>query len=168
MFVLHPGQELVSVDRAREVVVDAEFEPAKHFRAIVRIGNEQNRQIARALVRAGLAAQPQAVERARTEADDHEVDERFARYRRRLAWLLGEDHVMIRAQRASDALARISLFVHKQQSPAFRRLQGQSFGGRRSRFRAMRGAAAQLIDRKLEPSERANAGDQRDLVDGFG
>src|SRR3984957_16721501 len=32
----------------------------------------------------------------------------------------------------------------------------------------MRGAAAQLIDRKLEPNQRANARDQRDLVDGLG
>src|SRR5580693_1713600 len=32
----------------------------------------------------------------------------------------------------------------------------------------MRGAAAQLIDRKLEPNQRANAGDQRDLVDRLG
>ena len=78
----HAGQQFVSVDRAREVVVDAEFEAAKHLRAIVRIGDEQDRQIARALVRAGLAAQPQAVERARTETDDHEVDRLFARRRR--------------------------------------------------------------------------------------
>src|SRR5580704_12362495 len=61
----HPGQELVSVDRAREIVIGAEFEPAKHLRAIVWIGNEQDRQIARALVRAGLTAQPQTVEPAR-------------------------------------------------------------------------------------------------------
>ena len=63
---LDPGQELVSVDRAREVVVDAELEAAKNFRAIVRVGDDEDRQIARALVRAGLAAQPQAVERRQT------------------------------------------------------------------------------------------------------
>jgi hypothetical protein len=45
----HPSQELVSVDRSGEVVIGAEFEPAKHLRAIVRIGNEEDWQIARAL-----------------------------------------------------------------------------------------------------------------------
>ena len=115
----HPGQELVSVDRPREVVIDAEFESAKNFRAIVRIGNEQDWQIARALVGADLAAQPQAVERARTETDDHEVDRLFARHRQRLAWVGREGYVMIRAHRANNALRRVSLFVHQQQSPRF-------------------------------------------------
>ena len=77
----HSRQELVSVDRAGEVVIDAEFEAAKNLGAIVRISNEQDWQIARALVRASLAAQPQAVERAKAETDDHEVDRLFARHR---------------------------------------------------------------------------------------
>ena len=83
------------------------------------ISDEQDRQVARALLRARLTAEPQAVERATAEADDHEVDRLFTRRDQRLAWLLGEDDVMIRAQRASDALTRISLLVHEQQSPAF-------------------------------------------------
>ncbi len=92
----------------------------------------------------------------------------FARDRRRLARLLGEDHVMIRAQRASDALTRISLFVHEQQSPAFWCLELQGFGGRAFPLPRYARRGAQFIDRKLEPSERANAGDQRDFVDRLG
>ena len=93
----HAGQELVSVDRAREVVVDAEFEPAKNFRAIVGISNDEDWQSARTLMRSDPAAQSQAVEGARTETDDHEVDERFARHSRRFARVVSEDHIVIRA-----------------------------------------------------------------------
>ena len=115
------------------------------------------------------AAQPQAVERAKAETDDHEVDRIFARHRHRFARLVGRDDVVIRAQRADNALRRASLLVHEQQSPSFRCVQFQGFGERdHSRSRAMRGPIAQFIDRKLEPNQRPNASNQRDFVDRLG
>ena len=142
----HPGQELVSVDRAGEVVVDAEFEAAKHLRAIVRIGDEQDRQIARALVRAGLAAQPQAVERAEPRLDDHEVDCLFARRRPapRPAPRRGSRHDTGSARRrcARDELRCSSTSRSRPRSDAS---SFQRFGRlRSSRLRAMRGASCAI------------------------
>src|ERR1700733_6646092 len=42
----HPSQELVSVDRAGEIIIDAEFEAPQNLRAIFGISNEQDGQIA--------------------------------------------------------------------------------------------------------------------------
>jgi len=85
----HPRQELVSVDRAGEIIIDAEFEAPQNLRAIFGISNEQEWQIARAFMRTRLTAQPQAVERAKAETDDHEVDRLFARHSERFARLVG-------------------------------------------------------------------------------
>ena len=104
MFVRTRARRLVSVDRAGKVVVDAEFEAAQDLRAIFGIGDEQDRQIARALVRTRLTAQPQTVEGAKAETHDHEVDCLVARRHQRLAWLVSENHVVMRAQRADNAL----------------------------------------------------------------
>jgi hypothetical protein len=82
---------------------------------------------------------------------------------------LVRDDVVVRAQRADNAFRRASLLVHEQQSPSFRCVQVQGFGGRdHSRFRVMRGPIAQFIDRKLQPNQRPNASNQRDFVDRLG
>ena len=100
----HASQQFVSVDRAGQVVVDAEFEAAKNLLAIVAISDEEDRQISRGLMRTRLTAEPQAVEGPKTETDDHEVDVLFARHGEGFARLVGQDDVMMRAQRLDDAL----------------------------------------------------------------
>ena len=54
-------QQLVLVDRAQQIVVDADFEPAQQPRIVVGIGDRKDRQLAGALQRARLAAQPQTI-----------------------------------------------------------------------------------------------------------
>ena len=66
-------QQLVLVDRAQQIVVDADLEPAQQPRVVVGIGDGQDRHVAGALQRARLAAQPQAVEIVEAERDDQKV-----------------------------------------------------------------------------------------------
>jgi hypothetical protein len=58
----HPRQELVLVDRAQQIIVDADLEPARHAYGVVRFGHGEDRQVARAVKRAQLAAEPQRIE----------------------------------------------------------------------------------------------------------
>ena len=98
------AKKLVAVDRAGEVVVDADLEAAQNLLAIVAISDEEDGQIARGLMRARLTAEPQAVEGAEAKTDDQKVDIGFACRRKGFARLGGQDDIMMPAQRLDGAL----------------------------------------------------------------
>ncbi len=68
------GLEFLAVDRADEVVVDAHVEAAHQAGAVVRFGEEQDRQHTGAFDRAQLGDQAQAVEVGEAERDDDEIE----------------------------------------------------------------------------------------------
>ena len=69
----HPGQQLVAIDGARQIVVHAHVERAQQARLVARLRHDDDRQMARALERAHLAAQPQAVGSREVQADDQQI-----------------------------------------------------------------------------------------------
>ena len=69
----HARQHLVLVDRPQQIVVHADFQPARQPRVVVGFGNRKNRHIAGALERADLAAQTQAVEILQPKRHDDEI-----------------------------------------------------------------------------------------------
>ncbi len=79
-----PRQQFVLVDRAQQVIVDADFQPAQQPRIVVGVGNSKDRHLAGALQRARLAAQPQAVIVFEAERDDQQVVIAFGGVEQRL------------------------------------------------------------------------------------
>ena len=69
----HPRQHLVPIDRPDEVVVHAKIETAKQTHVVVRVDDDEDRQLPGAVQRAEMRAQPQAVDLLEIEADDGEV-----------------------------------------------------------------------------------------------
>ncbi len=165
----HPRQQFVAVDRARQAVVDAEFERAQHALTILEVGDDQDGKVARALERADLAAQPQPVVVAETEADDDEVDIVLGRLEQRLVRVRLDVDVVMGAQRLGQALGGTGAIVDDQDAAApavvgVRRGEGRDHAQRDGGV----GAIAQFVDHHLEPGQRTDARDQRDLVDRLG
>ena len=70
----HPRQQLVAVDRADQIVVGAEIEPLGQPRQLAVVGEQQDRQLARCLVRAPLRDQAQRVAVGHRQAGDDQLD----------------------------------------------------------------------------------------------
>ena len=83
-------QQLVAVDGAHDVVVDAHVEAAQQARLVAGLDQHDDRQVARAVERARLRAQPQAVGPGQRQADDEQIE-----------ILLGEQRAAPPAGRAS-------------------------------------------------------------------
>ena len=66
-------QQFVLVDRAQQVIVDADLEPAQQPRVVLGIGDRQQRHLPGTLQRTRLAAQPQAVEILEAQRNDDQV-----------------------------------------------------------------------------------------------
>ena len=56
------SQQFVSVDRAGQVVIDAELKAAKNFLPIFAISDKEDREVPRGRVRTRLTAEPQSIE----------------------------------------------------------------------------------------------------------
>ena len=68
----HASMQFVRVDRAQEIVVDANLEPAHQPRIIVRLAHRQYWHVAGAVQRTKLAAKSQTVEFLKAERDDNQ------------------------------------------------------------------------------------------------
>ena len=67
------GEQLVFIDRSQQVIGDADLQTTKQSRIAVGIGDGKDRNVPRALQRADLAAQPQAVEIFQPERHDEKI-----------------------------------------------------------------------------------------------
>jgi hypothetical protein len=68
------SQQLIGVDRADDIIVDAHIEPSEQPRVVAGLDDAHDRQVPRAVKRPNLRAKPQAVGVLKAEADDHEVE----------------------------------------------------------------------------------------------
>ena len=114
----HARQQLVLVDRAHQIVVHADLEPAQQPRIVLGLGDHQDRHAAGAVERAHLAAQPQPVEVLQSERDDQalvvglrRMEQRFLRVRLDVDGVLGGEN-------AGDALVGGLAVVDQQHAPA--------------------------------------------------
>ena len=165
----HARQHLVPVDRADQIVVDADFQPAHQPRVVVGFGDRQDRHVAGALERAHLAAQPQAVEILQAERHDQQVVIALGGMKQRLARIgLDVDRVLGRQHR-DDALIRARPVIDDQDAAVaagFRhRFALRAFD---ADFPGRERAHAQLVGHHLQPRERTHARDQRHVGDRLG
>ena len=70
----HAGQQLVLIDRAHDVVVDAHVETAEKPRLVAGLDQHDDGQMPRTVGRSRLRAQPQAVGAREREADDEHIE----------------------------------------------------------------------------------------------
>ncbi|MHC2196102.1 hypothetical protein ACVJF1_008735 [Bradyrhizobium diazoefficiens] len=153
----------------QQIVVDADLEAAEQPRRILGVRDRQDRHVARALQRARLAAQPEAIEIVEVERDDQQVvialggvEQRFGRVRLDIDGVLGGEQarqpliggLAVVDQQDAAALAGVG------DRSALRRLHADLERGD--------GAHAQLVGHHLQPRQRAHACDQHDVGDGFG
>ncbi len=111
----------------------------------------------------------QSVVAAEAEADDDEVDIVLGRLEQGFVRVRLDVDVVMRAQRLGQALGGTGAIVDDQDAAApavvgVRRREGRDHAQRDGRI----GAIAQFVDHDLEPGQRTDPRDQRDLVDRLG
>ena len=162
-------QQFVLVDRAQQVIVDADLEPAQQPRIVVGVRNGQNRHLPGPLQRPRLAAQPQAVEILEAERDDQQiviavggVEQRFRRIGFDIDGMLGAQH------RRQPLIGRRPV-VDQKDAPALAGI-GDRTSLRRLHADLQRGdgAHAQLVGHHLQPRQRTHPRDQHDVGHRFG
>ena len=165
----HARQHFVLVDRADQVIVDADFQAAHQPLVVVGFGHRQDRHVAGALERADLAAQAQAVEILQAERDDQQVEIAFGRAEQRFVRIGFHLDRMLGRQGRDDALIGGRPVVDDENFPvaagvrhgiAFRALDADFLGGVR--------AHAQFVGHHLQARQRAHARDQRHVGDRLG
>ena len=114
----HARQHLVAVDRPHQVVVDAHVEAAQQARLVARLDQDDDRQMARALERAHLGAQPQAVRLRQAEADDQQVAAARRALQQRLPAGRARRHGMRPGQRLDHARGAARVILDDQDAPA--------------------------------------------------
>ncbi len=157
-------QQFVLVDRAQQVIVDADFEAAQQPRVVVGVGNGEDRHLPGPFQRPRLAAQPQAVEIIEAERDDQQiviavggVKQRFGRIGFDVDGVLGAQHRRqpligrrpVVDQQDASALAGVG---HR---TSLRRLHADLERGD--------GAHAQFVGHHLQPRQRTHPRDQHDV-----
>ena len=149
----------------------AELEPAQHARAILEFGDDENGQVSRALERANLAAQAEAVVIGEAEADDEDVDIVLGRLEHGLLRIRPRRRLRDARQRLQEALGRTLAIVDEKKPPPRSAVAPSSAFAKGAimpqRHRGI-GAIAQFVDHHLETGERAHASDQGDFVDRLG
>ena len=157
-------QQLVLVDRPQQIVVDADLEPAQQPRIVVGVGDREDRHLPRALQRARLAAQPQAVEIFEAERDDQQVVIAFGGVEQRLRRIGLDVDGVLGAQHRRQPLVGRRPVVDQQDAAALAGV-GDRAALRRLHADLERGdgAHAQLVGHHLQPRQRAHARDQHDV-----
>ncbi len=164
-----PRQQFVLVDRAQQIVVDADFEPAQQPRIVVGIGDGEDRQLAGALQRARLAAQPQPVVIFQAERNDQQIVIALGGVKQRFRRIdLDIDGVLGGQDRRQPLVGRRP--VVDQEDPSADTLvgDGAALGCRHADLERGDGAHAQLVGHHLQPRQRADARDQDDVGDRLG
>ncbi|MBV8778118.1 MAG: diguanylate cyclase, partial [Alphaproteobacteria bacterium] len=163
----HTRQHLVAVDRADQIVVGAEVEPLGEARQFALVGKQQDRQLAERLDRAPLRHQAQRVAVGHRQAEDDQLD-RFVEHRLGLVAAADLTHALgDRRQRLGNARGAKALLLDEQDVRAAHRL-----GVIALLFLAEPAAdlfaQPQFFHHPLEPDQRADAREQRNVVDRLG
>ena len=91
---LDAREQLVALDRPDDVVVDAHVEAAQQARLVAGLDQNDDRQMPRAIERAHLRAQPQAVGVRQAQADDQQIEIVLGDLQQRLLRIALDDAVM--------------------------------------------------------------------------
>jgi len=150
----HPRQQLVRIDRTDQVIVDSDFEAAHQPRIVVGFGNGEQRQIAGAVERADVAAQPQAVIVLEPERYDGEIVGRLGGLEHCLARVGLDIHGVLQRQRLGHALPR-GLAVVDDEDAGIASGVGHRLARRVLEPDLLRGdrAHAQFVGHHLEPNQ---------------
>ena len=164
-----PRQQFVLVDGTQQIVVDADLEPAQQPRIVVGVRDRQDRHLPRALQRARLAAQPQAVEIVEAERDDQQVVIAFGGVEQRLPRIGLDVDMVLGAQHRRQPLIGGRPVVDQQDAPALAGIGDRAALGRlHADLERGDGAHAQLVGHHLQPRQRTHARDQHDVGHRFG
>ena len=165
----HPRHELVRIDRANDIVVDAHIEAPKQLGVVARLHHDHDRQVPGAVERAHLRAKPQAVGILQAEADDHQVEIAVRQGQqgpRRIGLPL--DPVLV-LQRVDHALGRTVAILDKENAAAAPELvESDAQGGGETHLLLGRGAHQHLVGEHFQPSQVLYPGNQGDVVDRLG
>ncbi len=126
----HAGEHLVGVDRTGQIVVHAEIEAAQHPLAVFEIGERQDRGVPGAVERAQLAADAQAVEIGKAEADDDQFVIALGGGEQGLMGLAFDVDLIAAAQGGQNALGRIGPVLDQQDATVLAVVEGMADGAR--------------------------------------
>ncbi|MET4846215.1 hypothetical protein ABIF62_006710 [Bradyrhizobium japonicum] len=146
-----------------------DLEAAEQPRRVLGVRDRQDRHVARALQRARLAAQPQAVEIVEVERDDQQVvialggvEQRFGRVR------LDVDGVLRGEDRRQPLIGGLTVVDQQNAAAPAGVGHGAALGRLHADLERGDGAHAQLVGHHLQPRQRAHARDQHDVGDRLG
>ena len=129
---------------------------------VVGLGDRQDRQVAGALERAELAAQPQAVEILQAQRNDHQVVIALGGVEQRLARIgLDVDGVLGRQRRRDPLVGRLAVVDDQDAAAAAGVVDRLAFRVLDADFLRGQRAHAQFVGHHLQPRQRAHARDQR-------
>ena len=153
----------------QQIIVDADLEPAQQPRIVVGVGDREDRHLPRALQRARLAAQPQAVKIVEAERDDQQVVIAFGGVEQRLRRVGLDIDMVLGAQHRRQPLVGRRPVVDQQDAPAPAGIVDRAaLGGFHADLERGDGAHAQLVGHHLQPRQRTHARDQHDVGDRLG
>ncbi len=162
-------QEFVLVDRAQQIVVDADLEAAQQPRIVVGIRDRQDRHLAGALQRARLAAQPQAIEILQPQRHDQEIVVALGGVKQRLGRIGFHIHAMLGAEHRSQPLIGRGTVIDQEDPPALADVgDGLAFRALDADLQRGQRAHAQLVGHHLQPRQRSHPCDQHDVGDRLG
>jgi len=161
------GNQLVRIDRPHQVVRHAEVERTHDDVVVALLGDEQDRQEARAFQRAQLRAEAERVVVLEIGVDDDQLEIALGRLEERGLRIGHAGDVGDRLQRAGDALLRGAAPVDEEDVARLVAeigvqplLQRNGAGGGR--------AHAQLVRQRLQPHEALDARHELEVVDRLG
>ncbi len=163
------GEQLVLVDRSKQIIVDADLETTQQSRIAVGIGDGKDRNVPCSLQRARLAAQTQAVEIFQPERHDEKIVIAFGGMKQRLGRIGFDIDMMFGAQHRRQPLIGRGAVVDQQDASALPRV-GNRVALRRlyADFERGDGAHAQLVGHHLQTCQRTDPRDQHHVRYRFG
>ena len=164
-----PRRQLLLVDRADQVIVDAQFEPADDAIVLALVGEQDDRNETRPIDRAKLRAEPERIIIRETGGHENAFEIFFGRPEHaglRIGACFDMRHA---AQELGDAIAGRLAFVDDQHA---RQAVGRTVAPAQQFLDAdvpgRGGAQSQLVGQHLEPHEALDPGHELQVVDRLG
>ena len=114
----HARQQLVGIDRADDIVVDAHIEAPEQLGVVAGLDDDHDRQMPRAVERANLRAQPQAVGIVEAQAYDHQIEIAVGQPQQSAGRIGLALDVMFLLERVDDALGGTIAVLDQQNASA--------------------------------------------------
>ena len=157
----HPRQQFVLVDRAHQIVVDADLEATQQPRIAIGLGDRHDRHMPGAIQRARLTAQPQAVILLESERHDQQIVIALGGLKQRILGPRFQIDVMLGGEQRHQPLIGRRPVIDQQDAAALAAFgDGVALRLLRADLERGDGAHPQLIGHHLEPGQRPHPRDQ--------